>query len=143
MTEPGGPPSPPPPRAPRRGEGGIATTEAVLVTPVLLLLVMTVFQFGVWYHAQHVATAAAEEGARTARAVRGTTSAGQARAEAFLDQAGPTIVKNRTVAATRTGETVRVTVHGTAVAVIPGLHLSVDAMATSPVERFDPDTGQP
>ena len=126
-----------------RGEEGIATTEAVLVTPVLLLLVMTVFQFGLWYHAQHVATAAAEEGARTARAEQGTASAGRARAESFLDQAGRTIVQDRTVAATRTADRVTVTVHGTAVAVIPGLHLSVDATATSPVERFDPDTGQP
>jgi Flp pilus assembly protein TadG len=126
-----------------RGEEGIATTEAVLVTPVLLLLVMTVFQFGLWYHAQHVATAAAEEGARTARAEQGTATAGRARAEAFLDQAGPTIVQDRTVDAARTADTVTVTVHGTAVAVIPGLHLSISATATSPVERFDPDTDQP
>ena len=131
------------PRRRLRGEEGIATTEAVLVTPVLLLLVMTVFQFALWYHAQHVATAAAEEGARTARAEQGTASAGQARAQSFLNQAGPTIVQDRTVAATRTADTVTVTVHGTAVAIIPGLHLSVDATATSPVERFDPDTGQP
>lgn len=131
---------------PRRrllGEEGIATTEAVLVTPVLLLLVMTVFQFGLWYHAQHVATAAAEEGARTARSEQGTATAGRTRAEAFLDQAGPTIVQDRTVDATRTADTATVTVHGTAVAVIPGLHLSINATATSPVERFDPDTDQP
>lgn len=131
------------PRRRLRGEDGIATTEAVLVTPVLLLLVMTVFQFGLWYHAQHVATAAAEEGARTARAEHGTATAGRIRAEAFLDQAGPTIVQNRTIAATRTAETVTVTVHGTAVAVIPGLHLSINATSTSPVERFAPDTQRP
>ncbi len=125
------------------GEEGIATTEAVLVTPVLLLLVMTVVQFGLWYHAQHVATAAAEEGARTARAEQGVASAGQARAEAFLDQAGPTIVQDRVVDAARTIDTVTVTVRGTVVAVIPGLHLSVDATATSPVERFVADTDQP
>lgn len=126
-----------------RGEEGVATTEAVLVTPVLLLLVMTVFQFGLWYHAQHVATAAAEEGARAARAEQGTATAGRTRAEAFLDQAGPTIVQDRTVDASRTADTVTVTVHGTAVAVIPGLHLSIRATATSPVERFDPDVDQP
>lgn len=125
------------------GEEGIATTEAVLVTPVLLLLVMTVFQFGLWYHAQHVATAAAEEGARAARAEQGTAIAGHLRADEFLDQAGPTIVQDRAVDATRTAESVTVRVQGTAVAVIPGLHLSVDATATSPVERFDPDTDEP
>ena len=125
------------------GDEGIATTEAVLVTPVLLLLVMTVLQFGLWYHAQHVATAAAEEGARTARAERGTAAAGEARAEAFLEQTGRTIIQDRTVTAARSTDTATVTVHGTAVAVIPGLRLAVNASATSPVERFEPDTGQP
>ena len=125
------------------GDDGVATTEAVLVTPVLLLLVMTVFQFGLWYHAQHVATAAAEEGARAARAEQGTASDGHRRAEAFLDQAGRTIVNDRRVEATRTVGSVTVTVEGTSVAVIPGLHLSINATATSPVERFTPDADQP
>jgi Flp pilus assembly protein TadG len=42
------------PRRPR-DESGAATTEVVLLTPVLLFLVMIVIQFGLWYHAQHVA----------------------------------------------------------------------------------------
>ena len=44
-------------------ERGDATTELVLVTPVLLLLIAFVVQFALWYHASHVAEAAAQEGA--------------------------------------------------------------------------------
>lgn len=122
-----------------RGERGIATTEAVLVTPVLLFLVMLVIQFGLWFHAQHVAQAAAEEGARAARAVTGSTAAGQVRAASFLDQAGPTIITNRSITATRTAEAVTVAVSGRSVNVVPGFSLPVEARATSPIERFRGD----
>ena len=59
---------------------GSATTEAVLLTPVLLFLVMLVIQFGLWYHAQHVAQAAAQEGVRSARVEGSTADAGRTRA---------------------------------------------------------------
>ena len=127
----------PAPRA--RGESGIATTEAVLVTPVLLFLVMLVVQFGLWFHAQHVAQAAAEEGARAARAMQGSTATGQNRAAAFLDQAGPTIITNRSITATRTAGAVTVAILGHSVRVVPGLSLPVEARATSPTERFRGD----
>jgi Flp pilus assembly protein TadG len=124
-----------------RGQSGIATTEAVLVTPVLLLLVMLVIQFGLWFHAQHVAQAAAEEGARAARSASGSASAGQERSEAFLDQAGPTIITDRVVTASRTADIVTVQVHGRSVNVVPGIALPINATATSPVERFRVDPG--
>jgi Flp pilus assembly protein TadG len=124
-----------------RGQSGIATTEAVLVTPVLLFLVMLVIQFGLWFHAQHVAQAAAEEGARAARSASGSASAGQERSEAFLDQAGPTIITDRVVTASRTADIVTVEVHGRSVNVVPGIALPINATATSPVERFRVDPG--
>jgi Flp pilus assembly protein TadG len=124
-----------------RGQSGIATTEAVLVTPVLLFLVMLVIQFGLWFHAQHVAQAAAEEGARAARSASGSASAGQERSEAFLDQAGPTIITDRVVTASRTADIVTVQVHGRSVNVVPGIALPINATATSPVERFRVDPG--
>lgn len=123
------------------GQSGIATTEAVLVTPVLLFLVMLVIQFGLWFHAQHVAQAAAEEGARAARAAYGSAATGRDRSEAFLEQAGSTIITDRTVTATRTADTVTVEVHGRSANVVPGFTLPVNATATSPVERFREDPG--
>jgi Flp pilus assembly protein TadG len=120
---------------------GSATTEAVLLTPVLLFLVMLVIQFGLWYHAQHVAQAAAQEGVRSARVEGSTADAGRTRAVDFLAGAGPTIVEDPVVTATRDAETATVTVHGHAVTVVPGFSLSIDASATSPVERFREDPG--
>jgi Flp pilus assembly protein TadG len=124
-----------------RGDHGSAVTETVLLTPVLLFLVMLIIQFGLWFHAQNVARAAAEEGARAARSEAGSAAAGQDRAEAFLDQAGPTIITDRTVTATRNADVVTVEVRGRSVNVVPGFTLSVEASASSPVERFREDSG--
>lgn len=125
----------------RTSERGSATTEVVLLTPVLLFLVMLVVQFGLWYHAEHVAQAAAQEGVRTARLEGGTADAGQTRAADFLAQLGSTIVQEPVVTATRDGETASVSVEGRSVAVVPGFSLPVSAKASSPVERFREDPG--
>lgn len=126
---------------PRDRDRGAATTEAVLLTPVLLFLVMLVIQFGLWYHAQHVAQAAAQEGVRSARVEGSTAERGQARAEDFLTGAGSTIVQHPVVIASRDAQTATVSVHGRSVSVVPGFSLPIDASATSPVERFREDKG--
>ena len=128
-----------PPR--RRGERGSTTTEAVLVTPALIFLVMLVVQFGLWFHAQHVAQAAAEEGARAGRAERGSSAAGRDRTNAFLDQAGPTILTGRQVTVGRTPEAVTITVGGRSRQVVPGYSLPIRAVASSPLERFRSEDG--
>jgi Flp pilus assembly protein TadG len=119
-----------------RDERGDATTEVVLVTPVLLLLIAFVLQFGLWYHASNVAQAAATEGVRAARADGGSAQAGKARAEDFLAQTGPSIVNSPEVIATRDTSAARVEVKGHAVMVVPGLRLPIDAVAESPLEEF-------
>ena len=126
------------------GDRGSAATEAVLITPVLLFLILVVIQFGLWYHAQHVAQAAAQEGVRTARAEGSTAQAGQDRASAFLGTAGPSIITSPVVTSQRDADTASVTVDGDAVNVLPGFSLRVHASSTSPVERFREDTdGEP
>lgn len=122
-----------------RGERGSASTEAVLVTPVLLFLVMLIVQFGLWYHAQHVVRAAAQEGVRAARAEAGTDDDGTERATDFLARAGPSIVAALEVSVDRDSEVASVSIRGEAVSVVPGFHLPVKATATSPVERFRGD----
>ena len=124
-----------------RTERGSAATEVVLLTPVLLCLVMLVVQFGLWYHAEHVAQAAAQEGVRSARLEGSTADAGRTRAVDFLAVSGPTIVQDATVTASRDAETATVEVRGHAVTVVPGFSLPVNAKATSPVERFREDPG--
>ena len=121
-------------------EQGAATTEVVLVTPVLLVLIMLVVQFGLWYHGSHVATAAAQEGARAARVDGGSRAAGEARARAFLASLGREVVGHPQVSAERGADRARVEVRGTAVAVVPGLRLPIRAVSDGPVERFRPAT---
>lgn len=123
------------------GDRGTATTEVVLLVPVLLFLVMVVIQFGLWYHAQHVAQAAADEGARAARGEGATQADGVVRANDFLDQAASPLISDRDVVATRTVDVATVTVSGHVAAVIPGFSLTVQASATDPVEQFRPDNG--
>ena len=120
-----------------RGDRGDATVETVLCVPVLLVVLMTVIQFGLWYHAEHVVQAAAQEGVRAARVDTGTADVGRARGEAFMAQAAPALVHDVTVTATRTGDHADVHVHGVVHAVVPGLDLTVDASETSPLERFE------
>jgi Flp pilus assembly protein TadG len=123
------------------GDRGAGTTEVVLVTPVLLFLVMLVIQFGLWYHAQHVAQTAADEGARAAKVENATAQDGISRATDFLDQSSTGLINDRNVNATRTVEVATVTVTGRVTAVVPGLDLSVNAKAVDPVERFRADDG--
>ena len=125
----------------RRPERGSASTEAVLLTPVLLFLVMLVVQFGLWYHAEHVVQAAAQEGVRSARIEGSTADAGRTRAIEFLRVSGPTIIQDPAVTASRDADTATVEVRGHAVTVVPGFSLPVSAKATSPVERFREDGG--
>lgn len=125
-------------RRARRNHGGQATVEVVLVTPVLLLLVVAVIQFALWYHGVHVAEAAAQEGVRAARVDGGSAAAGQGKAQDFLAQAAPTLVGHPSVTSARDADTARVEVRGTAVSLVPGLHLPIEAVAQSPVERFRP-----
>ena len=121
------------------GDRGDATVEAVLCVPVLLVVFMTVIQFGLWYHAEHVVHAAAQEGVRAARVDTGSAENGRTRSEQFMTQAAPALVHEVTVTVTRTADHAEVHVHGFVHAVVPGLDLTVDARESSPLERFEAD----
>lgn len=120
-------------------ERGAATTETVLTVPVVMLLVLLVVQFGLWFHASHLAEAAAQEGVRAARVSGGTAQAGHDRASGFLIAHATSLLDNATVEATRADDITRVEVRGTLASIVPGVHLPVRAGAQSPVERFRAD----
>ena len=120
----------------RPHQRGGATVELVLTVPVLLLLVMLVVQLGLYWHANHVAQAAAQEGVRAARVVDGSADAGRERAQAFVARAAPTLLHDVGVNATRDGQTATVRVHGTVQALVPGLSLGVDVQSRGPTEHF-------
>jgi Flp pilus assembly protein TadG len=122
-----------------RDERGDETIEAVLITPVLMLLIVLVIQFGLWYHASHVAEAAAQEGASAARVETGTAAEGRLRAQQFMAAAAPALVEGVSVTAVRDTDAARFDVYGTMHSLVPGLTLRVHGHAQSPVERFRAD----
>lgn len=121
---------------PRVAESGSATTQLVLTTPALLTLMLLTVHVGLWLHAAHIAHAAAQEGARAARAEYGTAEAGRERALDLLDDLAPQLIVDRSVTAWRGTDTARIEVSGAAAPVLGWLRLPVRAAADGPVERF-------
>jgi Flp pilus assembly protein TadG len=128
-------------RPPARPQRGLATIEFVLVVPAMFFCIMVVIEFGLWAHASHVATAAAQEGARAARAENGTAAAGQDRARALIADTAAQVLLGPKVNASRGSDDVQVTVDGHAASVLPGVSFPVHAVAAGKVERFRPDGG--
>lgn len=122
-----------------RGEGLI---DSLFVLGLLALTVTLTIQVFAYAHAGSVATAAAQDGARTA-ATNGPT-AGQERAQAILTAAGGT---GRDLHATAREGTNRVAVdvRGSAPRVFPVSLLlpSVEATASLPRERYPADEARP
>ncbi len=129
--------------APAGRQTGAVTAELVVATPLLLLLVLLVVQFALWQHGLHVATAAAEEGARAARLEGGTAAAGAARTREFLATLGPNLVVGPRVTVQRSQTTARVEIHATAERLVPWLSLPIHAVAEGPVEAFTTRSGGP
>lgn len=126
----------------RLKDGGASSIEWALLTPVLILVILFAVQFAMLYHAEHIALAAAQSGARTARqADTGNwRTQGSAAAKQSVNALGPTVLKNVTVKPAGDGSYSRgVTVTGTAVQVVPGMTFNVSKTSEGPVECFRPD----
>ena len=120
-----------------RDRGSVGLVTLVIMTPVLTLCVITVVQFGLWYHASHVVQAAAQEGARAARLWDGSDGAGESRARELIRQLGGSLVANPEVAARRDpAGNARVEVRGYAASVVGFVKLPVRAVSEGPVERL-------
>ena len=121
----------------------------VIVLPALLLLIFLGIQFALWFHASHVALAAAQEGARAARvanavdskSARAAEQVGEDTASLFLSGVAPTLLSNTRVVAQVDGafDRVRVDVKGDGVTIVPGLTVRISEHSEGPVERFRPD----
>lgn len=121
-----------------------------MLTPFLMLILMAIVQFAMVYHAEQVALAAAQTGARAAR----TDTSGQwqgnaqARTVEALGQLGPGMFvqkNNLDAMVTPTGDLNDrwVDVRGDVVRVLPlpWPKLSVHERAGGPIECFRPDVG--
>lgn len=143
-------------------ESGVSAIEFVFLTPVLFFLIFATVQFAMYFFARHVAIAAAQEGARVARAEAGNpaeagvwSNDAKAKAVAWINQLAPSLLENNcandpTTACVGTdsigapgtnGWTVSVTVTANVPSLIPGVQMSVTETSAGPVEQFIPDTG--
>jgi TadE-like protein len=137
-------------RSPAHGERGASAVELAMLTPLLIIVIAGTIQFAMLYHARHVALAAAQAGARVARATAAEAEGGwegpaRAKTLAYLRTIGPNLVERPSAVPLERfngGQLVEVgiEVHGTAVRVIPFLTLQVTERSRGPVERFVPDT---
>lgn len=131
------------PRSLRGGQDGSASVELVIATPLLLLLLLGIVQFAVWEHATHIAQAAAAQGLAAARVQGGGPAAGSRAANTVLAQLGTGVLQTPAVSSQQTANAVQVRVSGHAEAVLPFLHLHVQATAAGPVEAVYPNGAIP
>lgn len=115
--------------------------ELVLVFPVTLLIVLAIVQFGVWYHAADIARAAAQQGVKAASAYRNHAADGEMQAARVIADNGRSLIHHARIAPYRDREVARVTVTGSALTVIPLIHLAITETATAPVEALRPPGG--
>src|SRR3954452_960240 len=91
----------------RRGDDGTRAVELVLLTPLLMFVVFLVVQAALYMHARHVVLAAAQQGARLARAQAASDQAAVEQARAgtysYIHQLGADIVGRPAVTVTRSG----------------------------------------
>jgi len=126
------------------GDRGAGSAEIVIAVPLLMLLILLIIQFAIWWNAESIAHATAEEALAAARVQGGTAAAGQQRAQQVISQIGSGVLTGPRVSVTMTPADATVIVTGTAERVLPfpGLSFAVSVTVTGPVERFVPATAQ-
>ncbi len=119
------------------GDRGEVTTQLVLLTPVLLVLVLTVVQIAMLWHAAHLADAAAAAGASRAAGLEAGATDGMTAARAFADASGARLEGSPLVVRGAVSASATVVVH--VPRLLPGFPGTVRRTATMPVERFVPE----
>ena len=119
-----------------RDDRGAAGVEFLIVATVLVALFTTLVQYGIRFHAQRVAEAAAREGAVAAARYDGTEGAGSTAAQSFIADDGKPAVTGSSVSVTRSVTEARVTVTVDVVTLAPWLGGQITSTATAPRERF-------
>lgn len=122
-----------------RGQGERGdVVEAVILTPVLLLLVFVVVQGALVFHARSVVTAAAQDATRAAQVENSTAAAGQAAGAQILSGSSNLLV-GETISVSRGVDQVTTTVSAEVTSVVPFWSPSVRAVVSGPIERFRPE----
>lgn len=120
--------------APPRSDRGEAAAQLVIVIPVVIMILMLGVQAAVWFHAAHVATAAASRGAAAGSARHGTVGDAVSAASSMADDLHADLIREPD--ASVTSEQVRVTVIVQVPRVAPFFPRRVSRTAVEPRERF-------
>src|SRR5262245_57490899 len=119
-----------------RGDLGVASLMTAMLMPAVLFIVMLVVQAGVYWNTQQRANAAAKRAASAASLTTGTEASGEQAGRDCLEGA---TIREPDVVVERGQEDVTATVTGGVAQVVPGVHFTVTAVETMPVERFIPE----
>jgi Flp pilus assembly protein TadG len=122
-----------------RDETGTAAASLVVLFPVLLVMFMALVQWGLYFHAQALVDAAAQDGSRAARDAGGTVEEGRAVADELLLEATTSgLLESVTVDISDSDGTVRATVAGRVRSLVPlpGFDLTVEGVSAGAPERF-------
>nr|WP_246494413.1 TadE family protein [Streptomyces zagrosensis] len=128
-------------------DSGMTAIEFVLLTPVLFFMIFATVQFALYFFADHVAQAAAQAGARKARAEADENPGGwggkaRGTADSYIQQLGPKLlIKPKVTLLTPRTDTVGVQVEADVPTVFPGMTFTVHARSQGPIERFVEDRG--
>ncbi|WP_326615172.1 pilus assembly protein (plasmid) [Streptomyces scopuliridis] len=110
--------------------------EFAVLAVVVLALIFTVIQVGLYYHARKVAQSAARQGVEAGRQFGASAGDGVAQAQMFLNRFGGS-VQGASVSSAGSGtEEIRITVRGSVATLVPGLTLDVVQHADAPTERW-------
>lgn len=120
----------------------MSSVELAFYTPILFLVIFMTIQFGLGWHANQVASAAAREAARVARVEGGTLqaqAAGESRGYVVAEAVGGRALRNVDVVVVRVGDNIRATVSGDPLEIVGGLTPRVSKTVEGPIEQFVPD----
>jgi Flp pilus assembly protein TadG len=119
-----------------RGDSGFGSVEFAVLAVVVLVLIFTVIQVGLYYHARKVAQSAARQGVEAGRQFGASEGDGVAQAQNFLNRFGGSVQGASVSSAGSTAEEIRITVRGSVATLVPGLELDVTQHADAPIERW-------
>ncbi|MEY4361533.1 MAG: hypothetical protein RL391_839 [Actinomycetota bacterium] len=112
---------------------GSATSELVILTPLLILLVLLVVQTALYFHIAHVASAAASEGAAVAAGSGSDVDRAEVAASEFARSLGGHLTERPRAAID--GDIVEVEVHLDIPAIVPFFPRDVVRTAIEPLEE--------
>ncbi|MFE5841978.1 TadE family protein [Streptomyces niveus] len=121
-------------RARVRDRGAV---EWSMVMPMALLMLLTLVQAGIWFHARSAAQHAAQSGVDAERVHNAPAGAGRSAAHDVLERMGGSVTAP-SVTVERAGGQVSVQVDGEAILLLPGMSVRVSERVRAPAEEFTP-----